>query len=192
MKKLIVSLKIVLFSFFLSGSLLAGELPNFQAIEISGKKFELYSHSKAKAIVFIAHSTSCPIVRQTYPRFKEVSNYYGKKNIEFWYLNSNLQDNLNSIKTEIEDFGVNISVLLDPQQNVVKLLGLKVTTELVVVDPTNWSIIYRGAIDDQINYGVRKKKATKNYLTDALEDFLSGKEVRTKSSRPYGCYISIK
>jgi hypothetical protein len=121
----------------------------------------------------------------------KIARKYKKENIEFWYLNSTLQDDLNSINHEIKNYKINIPILIDKSQDIIKLLGLKVTTETVIINTSNWAIIYKGAISDQVNYGINNKKAIKNYLTDALDNLISNKEIKVKSSRPFGCSISI-
>jgi hypothetical protein len=181
-----------LFLFFsVSVVLSAREASNFKTFDSLGERFELFSHIKAKAIVITAHSVTCPIVRQTYPQLMKIARKYKKENIEFWYLNSTLQDDLNSINHEIKNYKINIPILIDKSQDIIKLLGLKVTTETVIINTSNWAIIYKGAISDQVNYGINNKKAIKNYLTDALDNLISNKEIKVKSSRPFGCSISI-
>ena len=191
MKNLIPPFKFLILTYLLTTSLYAGEITNFEIDDTNGVKFSLFSQSKAKAIVLIAHSIGCPIVRQTYQRYKDVAKAYKKDNIEFWYVNSNPQDNTASLLEEIKSYNVNIPILLDHKQTALKILELKITTETVVINPANWSIVYRGAIDDQVNYGGKKKKAAANYLTNALDDVVSNKEVRLKKTRPFGCHISL-
>ncbi|MBC7713641.1 MAG: redoxin domain-containing protein [Rhizobacter sp.] len=184
-------MKFLILFFLMAFSLNAAEVTNFNAATSNGLTYELFSHSKAKAIVVIAHSTSCPIVRQTSPRLEEIIKQYKKKNVEFIYLNSNLQDDLKSINKEVKEYNISIPVIMDKDQKIIKNFGLKVTAETIIINPATWSIVYKGAIDDQINYASKKSKAIKNYLADALDDVLAGKEIRVKSSRPFGCSISI-
>ena len=50
-------------------------------------------------------------------------------------------------------------------------------------------IRYRGRIDDQHTYGIVGPKVKQNYLVDALDSLLAGKEIAVTHSEPVGCHI---
>src|SRR4051812_44317427 len=114
MQNVLLRMTILVFLSF-AGSVFADStttIANFQAIDSDGKKFDLYSHKSAKAIVIVAHSNDCPIVRQTYPRFKEVAEQFKKDSVEIFYVNPNIQDDVAGIKKTLSEFAPGISVLL--------------------------------------------------------------------------------
>jgi thiol-disulfide isomerase/thioredoxin len=60
----------------------------------------LYYHSNAKAVAFLVQGNGCPIVRNAMPRFKELRDQYAAQGVEFFMLNTNLQDTRANILKE--------------------------------------------------------------------------------------------
>jgi hypothetical protein len=81
-------------------------------------------------------------------------------------------------------------VLRDEHQLVSRHFGVSRTCEAIAIDTKKSSIIYRGAVDDQLTEGARKPQASQQFLRDALNEFLAGKPVTTPSSKVHGCAIS--
>ena len=81
-------------------------------------------------------------------------------------------------------------ILRDEHQIVSRYFGVARTCEAVVIDTEEQTVIYRGAVDDQLSEGARKPKPTKTYLRDALADFLAGRPVATPKSKVHGCVIA--
>lgn len=79
-------------------------------------------------------------------------------------LNANPQDNRENITREAEQFNIDFPILVDEAQLVSKSLGIDRTCETIVIDPRNWTILYRGPIDDRLNYESQKKRPHKSIL----------------------------
>ena len=56
------------------------------------------------------------------------------------------------------------------------------TSEIFVIDPRGWKLVYRGPLDDRLSYE-KQRPATKHYLTDALDDVLAGRAVKCRTGR---------
>ncbi len=68
-------------------------------------------------------------------------------------------------------------------------MGAKTTPEAFLVDPSG-QILYRGRIDDRFpDFGKKRAKPTKEELRDALADYVSGSEIRTKQTQAVGCVM---
>jgi hypothetical protein len=50
-------------------------------------------------------------------------------------------------------------------------------------------LVYAGGIDDKATANKDDIKTAKNYVSIALDELMSGKEVTTKVSTPYGCSV---
>jgi peroxiredoxin len=164
---------------------------NFRLTDHQGGSHELYYYSDAKAIVFMVQGNSCPIVRNAMPRFKELRDQYATQGVQFFMLNSNLQDNRQSVSQEAEEFGFDIPILIDETQIIGESLGLVRTGEVFVVDPKTWSVSYRGAVDDRLTYENQKAEAKEHYLRDALDNMLAGEQVAVASTDALGCLINF-
>ncbi len=164
---------------------------NFRLFDHQGGSHELYYHSNAKAIAFLVQGNGCPIVRNAMPRFRELRDAYAAQGVQFFLLNSNLQDNRASIAREADKFGYDIPILVDETQIIGESLGLVRTGEVFVVDPKTWKVAYRGALDDRLTYENQKQQASAHYLRDALDDMVAGKAVQTASTDALGCLINF-
>ena len=164
---------------------------NFRLLDHEGNSHELYYYSDAKAVVVMVQGNSCPIVRNAMPRYKQLRDQYASLGVQFFLLNSNLQDNRQKVSREAEEFGFDIPVLLDDTQIIGESLNLVRMSEVFVLDPKDWSVTYHGALDDRLTYENQKKKASKHYLKDALDAMLAGKPVAVPSTEAQGCLINF-
>ena len=180
---------------FLTGPSLAvtpGQVvDNFKLPDQNGKSHELYRSSDKKAIVVMIQGNGCPIVRHAMATLKEVRTKYQPQGIEFLLLNSNLQDNRDSIAAEAKEFEYDIPILVDSAQAVGEALGVQRTSEVFVIDPRGWKLVYRGPLDDRVSYEKQRPKATNNYLIDALDDVVAGRAVRVSKAEGVGCIVNF-
>ena len=82
-------------------------------------------------------------------------------------------------------------VLLDTKGNVGRMFSAKTTPHMFVIDELG-KVRYQGAIDNLGNTGAlfsTDLSKAKNYVKNAVNQLMSGEEVRDKKTRPYGCSI---
>ena len=164
---------------------------NFKLLDHRGTAHELYRYGDASAIVFLVQGNGCPIVRNVMPTLREMRARYAGKGVQFFLINSNLQDTRAAVTHEVEEFGYDMPVLLDQQQLIGEALGFVRTGEIFVVDPTTWKIAYHGAIDDRLSYENQKPRATREHLGLALDDLLAKRPVQLAETRAIGCLINF-
>jgi peroxiredoxin len=164
---------------------------NFRLLDQTGKSHELYSSSGKKAIVLMIQGNGCPIVRHAMPTLRDIRAKYQAQGIEFMLMNSNLQDNRDSIAAETQEFEYDMPVLVDTGQHIGEALGVQRTSEVFVIDPKSWKLVYRGPIDDRVSYEKQRPKATNNYLIDALDDVVAGRSVRVAKAEGVGCIVNF-
>ena len=170
----------------------AFKVENFLLLDTSGKRCELYRQTDARAVVLIFTTTGCPIVQKSIPRIKELRDEFGPKGVIFWLVNSNAADDPASIREEAGDFKIDLPILLDHSQSVARQLGAKRTAEAVCIQGSSWTVAYRGAIDDQFGYGTEKKRASQEYLRNALKNLLAGKKIKPARTDFKGCLIQFE
>ncbi len=181
------------FAFSLQANAIAAgqSIENFRLNDHAGGSHELYRLSDRKAIAVLVQGNGCPIVRNAMPRFKELRDEFAEQGVEFFLLNSNLQDNRQSITKEVDGFAYDMPVLLDDSQLIGEALDLVRTGEVFVVDPSTWKVAYAGLVDDRLNYESQKKTANNHYLRDALAAMVAGKTVQVAQTKPVGCLINF-
>lgn len=163
---------------------------NFRLTDDSGKPHELYQSAASKAIVVMVQGNGCPIVRQAIPALREVRDEYRAQGVEFLLLNSNLQDSSESIAKESKEFGFDLPILVDSKQQVGEALGVQRTSEVFVIEPKTWKLVYRGPIDDRLSYE-RQRPPSKLYLKDALDAVVAGQPVKVAQADGVGCIVNF-
>jgi peroxiredoxin len=163
---------------------------NFRLLDQNGKSHELYYSSDMKAVVLMVHGNGCPIVRQAVPALREIREKYQSQGVEFLLLNSNLQDKRDDVAAESKEFNVDFPILLDEAQLIGEQLGVVRTSEVFVIDPKGWKLVYRGPMDDRLSYE-KQRPASKHYLTDALDAVVAGKPVKVSKADGVGCLVNF-
>lgn len=154
------------------------------------KEFELESHLGGMVslddyvdndyVVMYIHGSGCPIARLSVSSFQEIRSDYADRNIDFMMLNSFVQDDMDRIKKEAEEFSVQVPILKDADQSVARSMGVERTAEVFIVDPRTREIHFRGPINDALGYETQRSSASNHYLRDALETVMAGGTVNMR------------
>jgi hypothetical protein len=164
---------------------------NFMLADQNYMGHELYRMSDAKAIVIITQGVGCPISRSLNPALKALKAKYEPQGVQFLLLNSNLQDGRDAIVEEAQEFGIDTPILMDVNQLVGEQLGVTRTAEFFVIDPKTWKVVYRGPLDDRLDYGTQKAVATHAWAADAIDAALAGRPAMAATKASPGCLIDF-
>ena len=168
-----------------------GQVANFQLLDQNGVSRELYRQKLARAVVIFVTGNGCPIARQSLPALKEIEAEFGSQGIRLWMLNANTQDDVESVRKEADEFHNEFPILLDHGQWVAESLGITRTAEAIAINTKDWTVFYRGAVDDRLGYGTQKDKPEKTFLKTALQHFLAAEPVVEARSAVKGCAINF-
>lgn len=164
---------------------------NFVLTDTEGARHELYRLGDAKVVVLITQANGCPIVRNLAPPLRELRAKYDAQGVRFLMLNSAIQDGVDSIAKERAEFAFAAPILKDADQRVGEQLGVTRTAEFIVVDPRTWKIVYRGPLDDRLDYGSQKAKADHTWAADAIEAVIAGRPAVAATRPTAGCLIDF-
>ena len=142
------------------------------------------------AIVLWIQGNGCPIVRNALTDFHKISTEYSEKGFVFFMLNSNTQDNRSKIAKEASEFNFQVPVLVDNNQLIADELDITLTAEAIVLHPTTREILYRGPINNRLDYEAQMDEASETYLKDALDAILAGKAPKDKQQMAKGCKVT--
>jgi peroxiredoxin len=166
-----------------------GEFPgDFTLGDFRGKEVKFSEASKDKLTIIAFLGTECPLAKLYAPRLVEIAKKYADKNVAILGVMSNQQDSQAEIAHYAKTHNIEFPLLRDAGNVVADQFGAERTPEVYLLDATG-KIRYRGRIDDQHTYGIVGPKVKQNYLVDAIEALLEGKEVATTFSQPVGCHI---
>ena len=164
---------------------------DFALLDQNGKFHQLSWYGDAKAVVVFVQGNGCPIVRNGVHALKALRDEFESRGVVFFMLNPQMQDDRASIVKEAADFGYDFPILLDKAQLVAESLGVDRTAEAFVIDPETLTVLFRGPVDDRLDYESQKPAAKHHYLKDALEATLSGQAVAGDTPASPGCIINF-
>jgi len=164
---------------------------NFTLTDHQGKVHELRDHHDAKAVVIMIQGNGCPIVRNALIDLREVRERFEGEPVRFLMLNSNLQDDADSIRDEADEWDIDLPILVDETQEVGLSLALTRTAEMLVIDTRSWRIAYRGPINDRLVYERQRAAADHHYVVDAVQAVLAGERPAVETVDAIGCLINF-
>ena len=169
----------------------ADEIPNFALLDSSGRNHELH-RAGGRAVVLFFTGVGCPVARKSAEKLRDLKKQFGD-DITLWLIDSELGADRESIQKEAEELGLTeFPVLLDSKQTLARALDVQRTAETIVVDTKTWSLIYRGALDDQLTEGAEKSAPTLKYAELAIAAHLAGNPVPYSQTATKGCLLSFE
>ena len=139
-----------------------------------------------RAVVFFFTSQYCPVAQQYVPRLNELHAQYQEQGIQLVAVYSNSRVNIMSMAKHAHDSDIHFPAMLDYEHRLADLLGVKITPEAIVLD-ANLVKRFQGPVDNQFTKRGRMPKASKHYLTDALNAILQDQPVPQPYVLASGC-----
>ncbi|HEY6952931.1 MAG TPA: thioredoxin family protein [Bacteroidota bacterium] len=158
-----------------------------------GKKYSLSSFADKQALVIVFSCNHCPYVQAYEERMIALQRDYSAKGVQLVAINSNEtvhypEDNFEEMVKRAKSKGYNFPYLRDEDQSVADAYGATHTPEFFVFDAKR-HLRYNGKMDD--NY--QNPSAVKtNYLRNAVDAILSGRDVAEPETYSIGCTIKWK
>ena len=191
-RAVITAIAIPLFSIVFTANAVEAPLKvdNFVLLDQAGKAHELYYNSSAKAIVLMSQGNGCQIVRSNLEDLRALRSDYAKQGVDIYLLNANQQDSRAAIAAEAAEWNIDFPILKDSTQLIAQSLKFNRTGEAIIINTADWTVAYRGPLNDRVDYERQKDKATKNYARDALDSVIAGKVVAVSKVTSPGCIIN--
>jgi hypothetical protein len=164
---------------------------------ISGSQQSLNELKKPGGLLVVFSCNGCPFVvgsegsegwEGRYDGLRELTE---KNNIGMALINSNEAkrdkgDDLKSMKVRAEEHGfAKCNYLLDANSSVANAFFARTTPHVYLFDG-NMKLVYKGAIDDNVD---DSKKVKQHYLNDAITSLSKGKKIKPEETKPVGCSI---
>ena len=172
--------------------------PDFALSDVDGKQHKL-SDYKGKIVVLEWVNFECPFVKKHYSsgNMQSLQGNYTKKDVVWLSICSSApgkQGNfpIPDLKKHMSEVkAVPTAYLIDSVGTVGKMYGAKTTPNMYVVD-SKGTLRYAGAIDDTPSTDKDDIPKATNYVRNALESLMAGKEIAVKTSTPYGCGVKYQ
>ena len=166
---------------------------NFRLLDHTGRSHELdyhHSDSNVHAVVLVFNALGCDKVHEMIPALHALRDQFGPQ-VLFWLIDSNSADDRSRIAAEAVAQGIDLPILHDSSQLVVREYGATAAPEVFAMNKSDsgWVIFYRGAIDDRV--GSATNSTTQYYLADALGASLANQPVTISRAKADGCALDL-
>ena len=141
--------------------------------------------------VYIFLSETCPICQSVTTELKKLHTQYLSDNIRFVGV---FPDKFNSSeasrKAYAKKYGISFDLQADSAYQLTSRFKATITPEVVILDNSNQTIVYRGKVDNSFaSIGKRRTVITEHYLRSALLHWSEGKHDLIVNTEPVGCFI---
>jgi len=160
----------------------------FSLKDYRGAEHSLSDYRDSKVVVLAFLGTECPLAKLYGTRLGELDRKYRDRGVTILGINSNRQDSITEIAAYARIHNVDFPVLKDLGNRVADQIGAQRTPEVFVLDQER-TVRYHGRIDDQYGVGYIRDGIEKNFLQNAIDDLLAGRDVKTSSTEVVGCFI---
>lgn len=153
------------------------QLDNFRLLDHQGNSHELFYYADASAVAILVQGSGCAVAEQARHAFVRISHEFQSQGVEFFMLNSKASD----ARENFAKAGNTVPVLLDDFQIIGDSMGASQLGEVFVIDPKDWKVVYRGAVDGE------RAQSGSAFLSAALTNIVAGKPVTEQTSQALAC-----
>ena len=167
---------------------LGRQVDDFVLQDYLGAQHSLRDYADRGIIVVTFLGTECPLAKVYGAQLEGLADKYNHRGVTFIGINSNQQDTPTELGHYARKHGIEFPLLKDPGNRIADQFDAKRTPEVFVLDRQR-KVRYLGRIDDQFGVGYARPDATRNHLTQAIDEMLAGKPVTVPSTEAVGCHI---
>lgn len=165
-------------------------IPDLEFTDTEGKAGKLSEYRDKQALVILVTNKGCPICKKYAPVINEIVEAWRGKNVAFLLLNPMENESVDECKDAIGRYGFTARYVPDPKGVIAKALKVNSTGDCFVLDAAR-TLRYRGAVSDQFGLGYNLDEPRFNYLADALDAVLAGREVAVPATWAPGCLLEL-
>ncbi len=153
----------------------ADRVGDFALLDQHGVFHQLSWYSDHKAVVLMTQVNGCEATSAAIPAFKSIQTRFDTQGFEFMMLNAEGIDR-ELVKLEVSEYPMDIPVLMDDSQLIGELLKVDHSGEIIVLDPSSFTILFRGPVGEELEF--------------ALNEIAAGETVSVEQVTSAGCNIN--
>lgn len=135
-------------------------------------------------------STTCPLSARYAPRLAAIEEEFRERGVSFVFVNGVEAETETEMREQIRASGFDGPYLADRDRAVARALGARTTTEVFLLNADR-VLVYRGAVDDQFGIGSALPRPRHEFLREAIEAALTGRDPKHSATWPPGCLIDL-
>lgn len=164
-------------------------MTNYKMKDVSGKEISLAEIKREKGLLVIFSCNTCPYVKLSEARIRQLSDMCLKNNIGCVLVNSNEaqrteEDSFDEMVKYYKAQDLRCYYTVDEKSQLANAFGAGRTPQCFLFDSKG--LVYRGAIDDNVKDAAAAKT---HYLKDAIDAVIRGEKPKVQESKSIGCTI---
>lgn len=164
-------------------------MPDYKMKDVSGKEISLNEVKTSKGLLVIFSCNTCPYVKLSESRIKDLSGLCAANQIGCILINSNEaqrgeEDSFDEMVKYYNGQGLKCYYSVDLKSQLANAFGATRTPQCFLFN--NKGLIYKGAIDDNVKDPAAVKDA---YLKNAIEALAKSSVPTTQETKSIGCTI---
>ena len=163
--------------------------PQFSLKDQNGKTQSLADYA-GKVVVLEWFNDQCPYVVKHYSggAMNATAKKYADKDVVWLAINTTAGKTVDDNKKVAGEWKIDRPILADETSEVAKAYQSKNTPTMYIIDKEG-VVAYRGAIDSKPDPDTGSIASAKNYVAQALDEMLAGKQVSEPETKAYGCSV---
>ncbi len=166
-------------------------------MNIDGQEWSLVDMAGENGILVIFSCNTCPFVvgREGKSdgwegRYNPLASFARSKDVATVLVNSNEakrkgDDSLEEMKLHAVEAGYAMPYVVDADHKLADAFGARTTPHVYLLN-SDMQLVYRGAIDDNVNAASEVKE---RYVEDAISRMVDGKKIKPEITKAVGCSI---
>ncbi|WP_306641569.1 redoxin family protein [Sanyastnella coralliicola] len=175
----------------------AAPMVKYEMTDVNGQQHSLTSLAQENGVLVVFSCNTCPFVVGRdgksdgwEDRYNEVYGVAKEAGVGMVLVNSNEAkregaDSMEEMVSHAKSEGYMMPYVEDKNHQLADAFGAR-TTPHVFLFNKDMKLVYKGAIDDNVDSG---KEVKEHYLMDALGQLKDGEEITVSSTKPLGCSI---
>lgn len=143
--------------------------------------------ARSRLTVLVFYADRCPCFRAHEERIRELVRAYASRGVDVILVDSEVDATMDRAVAAVRERKLP-RMVVDRGGRLANALGAEYATYTVVLDGSG-RVRYRGGIDSDKN---RLTDAPREYLREALDDLLAGREPRRAESKTLGCALRTR
>ena len=187
---------LLLSAFRYDNDLITEKSYDFSLLNVDGKMVSLADYPDAKGFIIVFTCNHCPFARLYSERLNKLSEKYKSQGVPLLAISSTdtlmyAEDGFEEMKKKANEEHFNFPYLYDGKQEVARNYKADRTPQAFILWKIagNWTVSYKGAIDDN---GAEPELVQKEFVSLALDELLSGKPVSIATTSSVGCKLNYR
>ncbi len=154
--------------------------PDFELKSVAGQAYKL-SDCQDRVVVLEWWNQDCPVTRRYTSVMKRLAPAYAKQGVVWVAIDSTHYQTAAKDEEYHRKHEMVYPILMDTDGKVGRTYEAKTTPHMFVIN--KGTLVYAGAIDD---------RGDRNYVGEALDAILAGREVPLAKTQSFGCSVKYK